>query len=278
LIKKILIYGALIFAVYKGLGFYTAYTIAEKASACGGRFGLLEGLKESELSREKFLAGAKAWRCVKRDMNFLEGLFFKIPDAWINPPRQYVDPPFTVEELADDFVADKNIADDISVLAKAYEGEINRFDRIKGLLAVSDKTKLRTEQVSQRYGEASEELGSIIGKLSEHHPNTRQVNELHQAFIDALKRMTSDGRKLSVIFNSVNSDLEEGETILALSKNEIAENRSRLLNIRDHLARAETEIQNKLDSLKQNEKAAMEALDGLEALGRKHGVAGNWGA
>lgn len=262
--------------MYKGLGFYTAYTIAEKASACGGRFGLLEGVKEAELSREKFLAGAKAWRCVKRDMNFLEGLFFKIPDAWINPSRQYVDPPFTVDELADDFVADKNIADDIRKLAKAYEGEIDRFDRIKGLLVASDRTKLRMEQISQRYGEASEELDSILDKLSQQHPNTSQVNALHQAFVDALKRIASDGKRLTVLFSAVNSDLGEADSVLALPKNEIAENRSRLLNIRDRLARSEMEIQNKLDSLKQNEKDAMEALDGLEELGRKHGVAGNW--
>ena len=59
---------------------------------------------------------------------------------------------------------------------------------------------------------------------------------------------------------------------MALPKNVIAENRSRLLNIQNRLTRAETEIQNKLETLKWNEKNAMGALDGLEALASKYGA------
>jgi chromosome segregation ATPase len=140
------------------------------------------------------------------------------------------------------------------------------------LLIASDKTKLRTQQISQRYGEVSEELKSIAARLSELHPNTRQVDELHQKFINTLKRFASDGQELKLLFISVNRDLEEVETILALPKNVITENKSRLLIIRDRLMRAETEIQNKLETIKQNERAAMEALDGLETLARKHGA------
>lgn len=272
MIKKIVIYAAMAFAAYWGLSFYTTYTIAEKVSNCGGRFGLLEGVKTSELTREKFLASAKAWRCVKQDQNFLEALFFKIPDTWINPPRPYVDPPFTAEELADDFVADQNISEDIRALAKVYEGESSRFNGIMDLLVASDKTKLGTQDVSQRYGEVSEELRAIAVRFSSLHPKTRQVDELHQAFINSLNRIASDGQELKLLFISVNRDLEEVDTILALPKSAVAENKSRLLDIRDRLTRAETEIQNKLEGLKQSEKTAMQALDGLEALASKHGA------
>lgn len=272
MIKKILIYGVLIFVAYKGLEFYTTYTLAEKVSSCGGQFGLLNGVEKSELTREKFLASAKAWRCVKRDLNFLEALFFKIPDTWINPSRPYVDPPFTAEELADDSVSDKNISEDVKALAKFYEGESDRFNRIRGLLVASDKTKLGTLEISQRYGEVSEELRSIAARLSGFHPKTKQVDELHQTFINSLRRFASDGQEIKLLFISVNRDLEEGDAILALPKSAIAENKSRLLDIRDRLKRAEMEIQNKLERLKQNEKTAMQTLDGLETLANKHGA------
>lgn len=272
MIKKIVIYGVMAFAAYWGLSFYTTYSIAEKVSNCGGRFGLLQGVEKSELTREKFLASPKAWRCVKQDQNFLESLFFKIPDIWINPPRPYVDPPFAAEELADDFVADKNISEDLKALAKFYEGESDRFTRIMNLLIASDKTQLRTQQISQRYGEVSEELKSIAARLSELHPNTSPVDELHQKFIYTLKRIAADGQELKLLFISVSRDLEEGETILALPKSAIAENKSRLLDIRDRLMRAEMEIENKLEALKQNQRNAMEALDGLETLASKHGA------
>lgn len=233
---------------------------------------MLEGVKESELTREKFLASAKAWRCVKQDLNFLEALFFKIPDTWIIPPRPYVDPPFTAEELADDSVTDQKISEDIRALAKVYEGESNQFIRIMNLLVASDKIKLGTQDVNQRYGEVSEELRSIAIRLSSLHPKTRQVDELHQTFINSLKRIASSGQELKLLFISVNRDLEEADAILALPKSAVAENKSRLLDIRDRLTRAEAEIQNKLKALKQNEKTAMQALDGLEALAGKHGA------
>lgn len=272
MIKKIVIYAVMAFAAYWGLSFYTTYTTAEKVSNCGGRFGLLEGMKKPELTREKFLASAKAWRCVKQDQNFLEALFFKIPDTWINPPRPYVDPPFTAEELADGFVADQNTSEDIWILAKVYEDESNRFNRIMGLLVASDKTKLGTQDVSQRYGEVSEELRAIAVRFSSLHPKTRQVDELHQTFINSLKRIASDGQELKLLFISVSRDLEEVDAILALPKSAVAENKSKLRDLRDRLTRAEAEIQNKLESLKQNEKTAMQALDGLEALASKHGA------
>ena len=272
MIKKMLIYGIVAFAAYKGLSFYTMHTITEKVSNCGGQFGLMQGVEESKLTREKFLLGAKAWRCVKRDQNFLEALFFKIPDTWINPQRPYVDPPFTSEELADDVALDGDIQKDIRALAKSYKSERNGFDQIMKLLTSSDKSKLGTKEIDQRYGRVSEELGLIVDQLSQLHPNTRQVDGLHQEFVSSLKRIASDGQELKLLLTSINRDLEEVDTILALPKNVIAENRSRLLNIQNRLTRAETEIQNKLETLKWNEKNAMGALDGLEALASKYGA------
>lgn len=272
MIKKLVIYGVIAYAAYQGASFYTTYTLAEKVSVCGARYGMPQSIEKSALTRKDFLASAKSWRCVKRDQNFLEALFFKVPDGWVDPPRPYVDPPFTAEELADDSVGDQNISEDIRALAGVYEGESNRFVRVMNLLVVSDKAKLGTRDVSQRYGEVSEELRSIAIRLSNLHPKTRQVDELHQTFVDSIKLIASDGEEIQLLFISANRDLEEGEAILALPRSAVAENKSKLLDIRDRLTRGEAEIQNKLKSLKQNEKTALQALNELDALASKYGA------
>lgn len=272
LIKRIVVYGVMVFVVYLGARFYTTYTLAEKVSVCGARYGIPQHLDKSALTRKDFLASAKSWRCVKRDQNFLEALFFKIPDSWIDPPRPYVDPPFAVEELTDDVVVDQNISEDIRALAKSYEGESDRFNRIMGLLVASDKTKLGTREVGQRYGEVSVELTSIAARLSRVQPRTREVDELHQIFLKSIKRIASDGHEIKLLFISTSRDLEEGDAILALPKNALAENKSRLLDLRNRLMWAEGEIQTKLDSLEQSKKTAMRALNGLDRLARNYGA------
>ncbi len=272
MIKKILIYGIVVFVVYKGLSFYTTYTTAEKALNCGGQFGLLQGVKKPERTREQYLLSAKAWRCVKRDQNIVEALFFKIPDTWINPPRPYVDPPFTPEELADGSGIDRSIQKDLRALAIVYEDESGSLNRIMSLLATSDKNKLGTQEIGQRYGEVSGELRSIAARFSTAHPSTRQVDEPHQELIGSLNQIASDGQELGSLFVSINKDLEETDSILALPKSEIAENRGKLLEIRDRLTRAEARLHMKLKILEKNRDNALAALDKLEALARKHGV------
>lgn len=272
MLKKLLIYGVLAFAAYQGLSFYTMYTLTEKASTCGFQSGFWQGAENVELTREKLLLSTRAWRCMKREQNFLEALFFKIPDAWINPSHQYVDPPFTPQELAGDVGVDQNVSEDLTALAEIYEGERERFMKIMDLLVASDKTKLGTQEISQRYGAVSAELRLIAARFSRLHPKTRQVDDLHQTFTQSLNQIASDGQALERLFTSVNQDLGEAETILVLPKSAIAENKNQLLNIQDRLTRAEVKIQNKLEAVKQHEKNAMEALDGLEALARKHGA------
>ncbi len=263
-------YGVMILVTYKGLSLYTMHTITDKVSNCGGQFKLMQGIEEPTLTREQLLLSAKVWRCVKQDQNFLEALFFKIPDTWINPSRPYVDPPFTSKELADDVVPDGDIQKDIRALARAYENELGRLDQIMKLLASNNQRKFST--VDQRYGQVSEELELLAKKLSQSHPNTKQVDKLHKEFVSSLKRIASNGQEIKQLLISINRDLDEVDAILASPKHVITENRSRLLNIQNRLTQAETEIQNKLITLKRSEKNAMEALDRLEALAKKYDV------
>jgi hypothetical protein len=174
--------------------------------------------------------------------------------------------------LADDFTADHAISEDIRALAEVYERDGSRVERIVDLLVAGDRTKLGVREINQRYGEVSGELRSIADRFSVVRLKTGEVNELHQTFVKSLRRMASDGQEFKFLFLSVHRDIKESDAILALPKSAIAENKGRLLDIRDRLTRAEAQIENKLEGLKQNGKTAMQALDRLEALASRHGA------
>lgn len=272
MLKKLIIYGVIAFAVYQGASLYTTYTLAEKVSVCGARYGMPQHVDKSALTRKDFLASAKSWRCVKRDQNFLEALFFKVPDTWINPPRPYVDPPFGPEELADDFVVDEEIRKDLQLLANAYEDERGRLMKLMDLATESGGRKLDKEAIDRRYGKASEGLRLVAARFSGVRLQTRQVNALNGEVVASLNQIASDGQEIGSFLISVNSDLEQSESILAMPKSAIADNRLNLLKIRDRLTRAEARLQTMLVTLEQDRDNVRRSIDALDALARKHGV------
>lgn len=272
MIKKLVIYGVIAFAIYQGASLYTTYTLAEKVSVCGARYGVPQGIDKSKLTRDDFLASAKSWRCVKRDQNFLEALLFKVPDAWINPPSTYVDPPFSPEELADDFVVDKEIRKDLQLLANTYEDERGRLMELMRLATQSSDRKLDKQAIDRQYGKVSEGLRSVAARFSGIRLQTREVNSLNGEVVASLNRIASDGEEVGSLLISVNSDLEQSESILAMPKSAVADNRVKLLQIRDRLSRAEAKIKAMLLTLEQDRDNAMRAIDALDAVARKHGV------
>lgn len=272
MIKKLVIYGVIAFAVYQGASLYTTYTLAEKVSVCGARYGMPQHIEKSALTRKDFLASAKSWRCVKRDQNFLEALFFKVPDTWINPPRPYVDPPFSPEELADDFVVDEEIRKDLQLLANAYEDERGRLMALMDLATESGGGKLDKQAIDRKYGKVSEGLRLVAAKFSGLRLQTRPVIALNGEIVASLNRIASDGQEIGLLLISVNSDLEQSESILAMPKSAIADNRVTLLQIRDRLTRAEARVKTMLVTLEQDRDNAMRAIDALGVLARKHGV------
>lgn len=272
MIKKLVIYGVIAFAVYQGASLYTTYTLAEKVSVCGARYGMPQHIEKSALTRKDFLASAKSWRCVKRDQNFLEALFFKVPDTWINPPRPYVDPPFSPEELADDFVVDEEIRKDLQLLANAYEDERGRLMALMDLATENGGGKLDKQAIDRKYGKASEGLRLVAAKFSVLRLQTRPVSALNGDIVASLKQVASDGEEIGSLLISVNSDLEQSESILAMPKSVIADNRVTLLQIRDRLTRAEARVKTMLVTLEQDRDNAMRAIDALDELARKHGV------
>jgi hypothetical protein len=272
LIKKAVIYGVIAVAVYQGTSLYTTYTLAEKVLVCGARYGMPQHIEKSEVTRHDFLASAKSWRCVKRDQNFLEALFFKVPDTWINPPRPYVDPPFSPEELADDVVVDEGIRKDLQLLANAYEDEHGRLIKLLDLATGSGGSKLDRQAIDRKYGKVTEGLRLVAARFSEVRLQTRQVNELNGEVVASLRQIASDGQEIGSLLISVNSDLEQSASILAMPKSVISENRENLLQIRDRLTRAEARLQTMLVTLEQDRDNATRAIEALDALARKHGV------
>jgi hypothetical protein len=229
-------------------------------------------IEKSALTRNDFLASAKSWRCVKRDQNFLEALFFKVPDTWINPPRPYVDPPFSLEELADDFVVDEEIRKDIQLLANAYEEERGRLMALMDLATEGGGGKLDKQAIDRKYGKVAEGLRLVAAKFSGLRLQTRPVIALNGEIVASLNRIASDGQEIGSLLISVNSDLEQSESILAMPKSAIADNRVTLLQIRDRLTRAEARVKTMLVTLEQDRDNAMRAIDALDVLARKNGV------
>lgn len=272
MIKKLIIYGVIAFAVYQGASLYTTYTLAEKVSVCGARYGVPQEIDKSKLTRDDFLASAKSWRCVKRDQNFLEALFFKVPDTWTNPPRPYVDPPFSPEELADNFVVDEEIRKDLQLLANAYDDEHGRLMELMGLATESSCRKLDKQTIDRKYGKVSEGLRSVAARFSGVRLQTRQVNALNGEIVASLKQIASDGEEIRSLLISVNSDIEQSESILAMPKSAIADNRVKLLQIQDRLTLAEARVKTMLVELDKDRDNAMQAIDALDTLARKHGV------
>ena len=101
---------------------------------------------------------------------------------------------------------------------------------------------------------------------------TRQVNALNGEIVASLKQIASNGQEIGSLLISVNSDLEQSESILAMPKSVIADNRVKLLQIRDRLTHAEARLKTMLVTLEQDRDNATRAIDALDALARKHGV------
>ena len=272
MIKKTVIYGVIAVAIYQGASLYTTHTLAEKVSVCGARYGMPQHIEKSEVTRHDFLASAKSWRCVKRDQNFLEALFFKVPDTWINPPRSYVDPPFSPKELADDVVVDEGVRKDLQRLANAYENERGRLMKLLDLTTGSGGSKLDRQAIDRKYGKVTEGLRLVAARFSDVRLQTRQVNELNGEVVASLRQVASDGQEIGSLLISVNSDLEQSESILAMPKSVISENRENLLQIRDRLTHAETRLKTMLVALERDRDNATRAIDALDELARKHGV------
>lgn len=272
MIKKLIIYGVVAFVVYQGASLYTTYTLAEKVSVCGALYGVPQHIEKSELTRKDFLASAKLWRCVKRDQNFLETLFFKVPDTWISPSKPYVDPPFSPDELDDDFVIDEDVRKDFQLLANVYEDEYGRLTKLMDVATERGGGKLDKQAVDRKYGKASEGLRLVAARFSGVRLKTRQVNALNGEIVASLKQIASNGQEIGSLLISVNSDLEQSESILAMPKSVIADNRVKLLQIRDRLTHAEARLKTMLVTLEQDRDNATRAIDALDALARKHGV------
>jgi chromosome segregation ATPase len=215
MIKKLLLYGVIIFAAYEGLSSYTAYT---------------------------------------------------------NRPTQHVGLPSTREEPAHESAFDKLVREDVEALAVIYESEAGRLNEIMTLLSSSNKSELGTQEIEQRYGRVSDKVALVAASFSAFHPKTSQVNHLHQQVVNSLNQLALAGREMKQTFLSVNEELAEADSLLALPKNEIGQHRGRLLEIRDSLAGHDGELHRELDQLQSHGRTAVGAIEELETLASARGI------
>jgi chromosome segregation ATPase len=215
MIKKLLLYGVIIFAAYEGLSSYTAYT---------------------------------------------------------NRPSPHVGLPSNREEPAHESAFDKAVRGDIEALAAIHESEAGRLNEIMTLLSSSDKSELGTQEIEQRYGQVSDKVALVAASFSAFQSKTSLVNHLHQQVVNSLNQLALTGREMKQTLLSVNEELAEADSLLALPKNEIGQNRERLLEIRDSLAGHDGELQRQLDQLQRLEGTVVGAIEELEILASARGI------
>ncbi|NDP48115.1 MAG: hypothetical protein GZ085_06925 [Sulfuriferula multivorans] len=215
MIKKLLFYGIIIFAVYEGLSSYVAST---------------------------------------------------------NSASQHAGPSSARENPAHESAFDKVVREDIEALAEVYKSEAGRLDEIMNLLSSSDKGELGTQEIEKRYGRVSDQLALVAARFSAFHPTTSQVANRHRQVVNSLNYLALTGRELKQTLLSVNEELAEADSLLALPKSEMGQHRERLLKIRDSLAGHDEKLQRELDLLQRHGKTAVGAIEELETLTSAHGI------
>jgi hypothetical protein len=241
MIKKILVFGVLAIGLYKGLDYYSAYTVFKKLASCPTATQIT---KDRSVSRENLLASTKAWRCVKDQQNFLETLFFKIPDSLVNPSIKYVNPPFTKEELGlnasnENFARDAILKRDALALVQFITA-----DAINGIALDLSNFKITD---SERYkGEVERKslvLKQLVGALRDFKPESQKVMYLKTqlAYSFSQLRLThEEGWQTYVVANKT---FVASEALLAIPKHEQKLRRDELVKNTDELDSIELKFQ-----------------------------------
>lgn len=265
MIKKLLIYGLLIFLGYKGLSYYTVYTSSVKLMTCLSRQEI-ESIKNGAKSqRENLLISTKGWRCVNLKQNFIEKLFFKVPDQWINPSRTFVDPPFTEEELGiEPHAVNVEIKKDLQAFVA-----ILSTDEVKNITALpADINWAEIEQLKHDYEARSASLKNLIGKLRALKPDSIKVFELKTQFAYLLDQLRITNDEEIQLFTSAAQKMAESDVLLLKPKSEIRIHRAELLNLQSDF----NLIVVKLQALQAKEgalaKDLVKTVDEIEHLGQ----------
>lgn len=263
--KKILIYGVLIFLAYKGLSYYTGYTTLQKLASCPATQEVLRLKDSSATLREKLLPTTKAFRCAKQQQNFVEALFFKIPEEALNPSREVVDPPFTEEELKEKVVVfDVTVKKDLENFVKIFS-----IDRMKSITLQRSNLSIaasENEKIISEFQNKSTALKGLIGHLREFHPESTEVSALKIQLVYLLDQLNLTYIEGLGVYTEASKYMDEGEVLLAKSKSELQLHRDELLRLKSKMNEFELKLRGILAREAQISRDLIQVADKIDDL------------
>ncbi len=265
MIKKIVIYGLMIFLVYQGLSYYTADATAKKLSSCTNIQKYQQLDKNSVPTREKLLFSAKAWRCVKLKQNFVEAFFFKVPEPWTNPSRQYVDPPFTEEELNEEVtVVDIVVKKDIQNFAKIFPSNV--VNDITQQIPNVSLTASESDEVKREVQNKSAILKKLIDNLRDFKPESAEVMVLKTQLAYSLDQLKITYEEGFQVYADASKCMAEVDALLAKPKSELQLHRDDLLKFQSEMNHVELKFRGIQTREKQIEKDLIKVADEIDSL------------
>ncbi len=229
MIKKILIFAFLAFLAYKASTYYFFYTSAKKTTDCPTAKIVIQLEKSAKYTREELLASTKAWRCLKLKQNFAEAYFFKIPDSWLNPSIEYVNPPFTEAELNPEVtLVDGAIKRDLYEFSKIFSKEV-----LKEITAESPDVNIaKVEEVESHFQRKMDALKVVVAKLREFRPDSIKITTLKTQLAYSLSQFQQNISEGMKIYAYSNQKIAEGEVLLSMPKEQLKLHREELLSLK----------------------------------------------
>ncbi|MDI1299867.1 hypothetical protein [Methylotenera sp.] len=267
MIKKIIVYGFLIFITYVGLKYYSAYTLAIKLPSCADmqKFKQFDSSEKNSIKREDYLLMAKTYRCLETKQNFLEKWYFSFPKEWSNPSRQYVDPPFTEAELnANTTAIDADIKKDGQHLARIFSSDF--VSETTQMLPDANFTVSDSEERKISVQHTIVAVKKLIENLRNFNPDSTEVMILKTRLVyslDQLKLAYEDGLGL---YEKASVSMAEGEALLAKPQSELKLHRDELLRLKYEMNDYELKFRSIQLKVSEIEKDLTQAADELNRL------------
>jgi hypothetical protein len=246
MIKKIIIFSLLAFLSYKGLGYYFVYSSSKKLITCPTVSKVMQ-LKEKQ--------------------NFAEAHFFKIPDAWLNPSIEYVNPPFTEDELNQEVVViDEAMKRDLLAFRSIFSAEI--LEELE--LSSPDIKTAKTEEVERHYQRKITILKELISKLREFKPDSIKMTTLKTQMAYSLSLIVQNTSEAIKLTNYTNKQIAKGDSLLSLPKDQLKLHREELIRISSEMDILYAKLQDTIVKDEQYAKEIRKTADEINELARIH--------
>lgn len=260
MIKKILIFTFLAFLAYKASTYYFFYTSSKKLASCPSASKAAQAKELAKYTREELLASTKAWRCLKLKQNFAEAYFFKMPDSWLNPSMEYVNPPFTEAELNSE----------VTLVDGAIKRDLQEFRKIFSDKFVEDfiaNIKLaKADAPETGYQRINESLKVLIPELREFKPESTKFASLKTQLAYSLSQVKQNNTDAINLHNKANFIMGSSEVLLAKSKEEIRQHKQELLRNQSELDTLVFQLENNVRKQEDLGKELLKTSDEIDAL------------